>query len=136
LVQRNFQIRIPNKAERWHRLREVLVKHDVPWALTGADAALLIDPHLRTDQTEIYAAPERFDEPDLLRELELQPAIVGNLQIIEPPAPIALQDGENRPEAPLAPPLLTYAELRYRNNDQANEAAELLLPQVLERAIA
>lgn len=40
LVQRNFQIRIPNKAERWHRLREVLVKHDVPWALTGADAAL------------------------------------------------------------------------------------------------
>jgi hypothetical protein len=133
LVQRNFQMKLANKPERWHLLREVLAKHDIRWALTGGDAALLTDPHLRADQTEIYGAPERFDEPGLLRELQIQPAVTGNLQVIEPPAPIALQ-GTNRPEAPMAPLLLAYAELRYRNNDQANEAAELLLPQVLDRA--
>jgi hypothetical protein len=136
LVQRSFQMKVVNKTERWHRLRDVLAKRNIRWALTGADAALLTDPHLRTDQTEIYGAPERFDEPDLLRELQMQPAVTGNLQVIEPPAPIALQGDIIRPEAPVAPLLLVYAELRHRNNDQANEAAELLLPQVFERATA
>jgi hypothetical protein len=134
LVQRNFQMKLANMPERWRHLREVLAKHDIRWALTGGGAALLTDPHLRMDQTEIYAPTERFDEPDLLRELQVQPAVTGNMQVIEPPAPIALEGDTNRPEAPMAPLLLVYAELRYRNNDQANEAAELLLPQVIERA--
>ncbi len=47
LVQRSFQLKAANKPERWRRLREVLAKHDVAWTLTGADAALLTDPHLR-----------------------------------------------------------------------------------------
>lgn len=136
LVQRNFQMKITNKPERWHRLRDVLTKHDIRWALTGTDAALLTEPHLRTEQTEIYGVPDLFEEPGLLRELQAQPAVVGNLRVIEPPAPIALQGGPDRPEAPMAPLLLAYAELRYQNNDQANEAAELLLPHVLEHAVA
>jgi len=109
-------------------------KHDIRWALTGADAALLTDPHLRADQTELYAAPERFDELELLRELQMQPAVGGNLQVIEPPAPVALEGQKDVNAIPVAPILLAYAELRYRNNDQANEAAELLLPRVLQRA--
>ncbi len=134
LVQRNFQMKLANLPQRWRHLREVLAKHDIRWALTGGGAALLTDPHLRMDQTEIYAPTERFDEPDLLRELQVQPAVTGNMRVIEPPAPIALEGDANRPEAPMAPLLLAYAELRYRNNDQANEAAELLLPRVIERA--
>lgn len=136
LIQRNFQMKIVDKPERWRRLTDVLAKRDVRWALTGADAALLTDPHLRVEQTELYAAPERFDEPDLLRELQMQPAIGGNLQVIEPPAPIALQREADQPEVPVAPIALAYAELRYLKNDQANEAAELLLPRVLDRAKA
>lgn len=136
LVQRHFQMKITDKTERWHRLREVLAKYDIAWTLTGADAALLRDPHLRTDQTEIYAPPDEFEAPALLRELQAQPAVTGNLQVIEPPAPIALEDDTGRQEAPAAPLVLVYAELRYRDDDQANEAAELLLPQVLERATA
>ena len=136
LVQRSFQMKITDKAQRWRRLREVLAKNDIAWTLTGADAALLTDPHLRTDQTEIYAPPDEFEDPALLRELQAQPAVTGNLQVIEPPAPIALQDDTGRQDAPAAPLVLVYAELRYRDDDQANEAAELLLPQVLERATA
>jgi hypothetical protein len=134
LVQRNFQMKIVNKPDRWQRLNDVLAQHDVRWALTGGDAAFLTDPHLRAEQTEIYAAPEQFDKTGLLRDLQIQPAVAGNLQVIEPPAPIALQGDIARPATPTAPLLLTYAELRYRNDDQANEAAELLLPRVLERA--
>lgn len=136
LIQRNFQMKIVDKPERWRRLTDVLAKHDVRWALTGADAALLMDPHLRTEQTELYAAPERFDDAALLRDLQVQPAIAGNLLVIEPPAPIALQHGIDHPEVPVAPIVLTYAELRHLNNDQANEAAELLLPRILDRANA
>lgn len=136
LIQRNFQMKIVDKPERWRRLTDVLAKHDVRWALTGVDAALLTDPHLRAEQTDLYAPPERFDEPDLLRELQVQPAVAGNLHVIEPPAPITLQRETDHPDVPVAPMVLAYAELRYLNNDQANEAAELLLPRVLDRAKA
>lgn len=136
LIQRNFQMKIVDKTERWRRLTDVLAKHDLRWALTGVDAALLTDPHLRAEQTDLYAPPERFDEPDLLRELQVQPAVAGNLHVIEPPAPIALQRETDHPDVPVAPMVLAYAELRYLNNDQANEAAELLLPRVLDRAKA
>ena len=33
---------------------------------------------------------------------------------------------------PMAPDLLAYAELRYRGTGQALEAAEMLLPKVLD----
>jgi hypothetical protein len=56
--------------------------------------------------------------------------------VIAPPAPIALEGDTRHQETPVAPLVLVYAELRYRDDDQANEAAELLLPQVLERATA
>ncbi len=46
----------------------------------------------------------------------------------------ALEGQKDVNAIPVAPILLAYAELRYRNNDQANEAAELLLPRVLQRA--
>ena len=35
----------------------------------------------------------------------------------------------------MAPDLLTYAELRYRGTGQALEAAELLLPKVLDEIL-
>jgi hypothetical protein len=133
LIQRHFQIKIVDKPDRWRRLVQIFAQHHVPWTLTGADAALQTDPHLRTAETEIYAPPEAFDEPTLLRDLGLQPAMTGNLRVIEPPAPVALHHERNEP-IPTAPLTLTYAELRYRNDDQANEAAELLLAQVLARA--
>jgi hypothetical protein len=136
LAQRNFQMKLTDRTGRWKLLGEVLARHDIDWALTGADAALLVAPHLRTDRTEIYAPPGRFDEPGLLRELGIQPAVAGNLQVIEPPAPLAVQTRANQVEAPTAPLVLIYAELRCRHDDQANEAAEILLPQVLQRATA
>lgn len=136
LAQRNFQMKIDDKRERWQRLTDVLRERGVQWTLTGGDAALLIDPHLRVDRTELYAYPQQFEEPALQRELQLQPAVGGNVQIIEPPGPIALQRDPEAPLFPVAPTLLTYAELRYRNDDQANEAAELLLPRVLRHVEA
>lgn len=131
LTQRNFQMKMDDKQQRWKRLADVLREHDVQWVLTGGDAALLIDPHLRAETTELYAQPQQFEQPTLLNELQLQPAIAGNVQVIEPPGPIAFRPDQTAAQFPVAPTLLTYAELRYHNDDQANEAAKLLLPRVL-----
>lgn len=136
LNERRFHMKVTDKHQRWERLTQVLGAHDVHWALTGADAALLVAPHLRTDDTEIYAPPGRIDDRELVRELEAQPAVRGNLRVIEPPAPIAVPETPREAGPPATPVLLAYAELRYRGGDQANEAADLLLPRVLEHAHA
>ena len=68
------------------------------------------------------------------KALIAQPAVRGgNLLIIEPPGPIVIPEAAND-ELPIAPDLLAYAELRYRGTGQALEAAELLLPTVLDHA--
>lgn len=55
--------------------------------------------------------------------------------VIEPPGPLALpQAGHD--SVPVAPDLLAYAELRYRGSEQAREAADLLLPMVLNDGAA
>ena len=53
--------------------------------------------------------------------------------IIEPPGPLAIPEAADG-GLPVAPDLLAYAELRYRGTGQALEAAELLLPRVLDNA--
>lgn len=54
----------------------------------------------------------------------------GNLLVIEPPGPLAIPAGATG-TPPRAPDLLAYAELRSRGTGQAVEAAEMLLPRVL-----
>ena len=50
-----------------------------------------------------------------------------------PAGPLAIPDQAGG-GFPVAPDLLAYAELRYRGTGQALEAAELLLPKVLDNA--
>lgn len=131
LKERRFQMKATDKHERWERFGRVFATHGIGWALTGADAAYLLEPHLRTAETEIYAKLDHVDDRDVLRALEMQPAVRGDVIVIEPPAPIVLPETTPQAGPPIAPDLLTYAELRYRADDQANEAADLLLPRVL-----
>ncbi len=65
------------------------------------------------------------------KALVAQPAVrAGNLLVIEPPGPLAMPQAV--PDGvPMAPDLLACAELRYRGTEQAREAADLLLPVVL-----
>ena len=101
-----------------------------PWDLTGADAAVRRDHHLRSDETEIYARLAAFDDRDLLAGLVAQPAAhAGNLTVIEPPGPLAIP--KQLRDIPTAPDLLVYAELKYRKTEQALEAAEMLLPRLM-----
>lgn len=90
----------------------------------------------KINETEIYALPDQLDNRELVRELEAQPAVRGNLRVIEPPARIALARAPGQAGPPVAPVLLAYAELRYRGDEQAHEAADLLLPHVLKHAHA
>ena len=60
-----------------------------------------------------------------------------------PPAPVAIPAHDTPGGAalpaqapPVAPLLLVYAEFRLRRTDQANEAADLLLPELLADARA
>ncbi|MFN7985393.1 MAG: type IV toxin-antitoxin system AbiEi family antitoxin [Vicinamibacterales bacterium] len=131
LKERRFQVRAEDKEGLVAGLSDVLGKRKTPWALTGADAAARRTHFFRAEETEIYAPINVFEDRGLQRALVAQPAERGgNLLVIEPPGPLAMPLMPSD-RVPVAPDLLAYAELRYRGTDQANEAADLLLPLVL-----
>lgn len=132
LAERRFQVRAKTKPEIWERLGDVLAKRGVLWALTGADAAELRTNYFHAEDTEIYGPIAAFGDREMLKRLVAQPALRGgNLLVIEPPAPSATPDRAGK-QPPAAPALLAYAELRYRGTEQALEAAEMLLPAVMD----
>jgi hypothetical protein len=132
LKERRFQLLAETKQEIWTRLQTVLAKRAQPWALTGADAAERRMHFFRAAETEIYAPIRAFEDRALQKAIVAQPAVRGgNLLVIEPPGPLAIPH-ETDGGLPVAPGLLAYAELRYRGTGQALEAAELLLPKVLD----
>ncbi len=134
LKERRLQVRAEAKQEIWARLQAVLAAHAQPWALTGADAAERRTHFFRAEETEIYAPVRALEDREIQRALVAQPAArVGNLLVIEPPGPLAMA-GVTDDGLHLAPDLLAYAELRYRGTGQALEAADLLLPKVLDDA--
>jgi hypothetical protein len=132
LKERRFQVRAEDKQEIRTRLEIVLRERTQRWALTGADAAERHTHFFRTEDTEIYAPTRVLEDRETQKALIAQPAVRGgNLLIIEPPGPLAIP--ENADDGfPTAPDLLAYAELRHRGTGQALEAAELLLPRVLD----
>lgn len=135
LHERRFQVRAEGKQEIWTRLQTVLAARAEPWALTGADAAERRAHFFRAEETEIYAPIRAFEDREIQKALIAQPAARGgNVLIIEPPGPLAIPETAKGGGFPMAPDLLAYAELRYRGTDQAIEAAELLLPKVLDHA--
>jgi hypothetical protein len=132
LKEQRFQLRARDKQEIWTQLEAVLRPRGDLWALTGADAAERRTHFFRAEETEIYAPIRILADRQIQRALIAQPTGQGgNLLVIEPPGPLALPDN-TAIEIPMAPDLLTYAELRYRGTTQALEAAELLLPKVLD----
>ena len=134
LIERRLQVRADGKQEIWTRLEAVLRERTQPWALTGADAAERRTQFFRAEETEIYAPVRALEDRETQKALVAQPAVRGgNLLIIEPPGPLAIPEPADG-GLPVAPDLLTYAELRYRGTGQALEAAELLLPRVLDDA--
>jgi hypothetical protein len=134
LAERRLQVPAGEKRDLWERLQTRLAERKIAWVLTGADGAEKTVGYFHAENTEIYAAVTPFDDRLLLLALPAQPARGGNLLVIEPPGPLALQTREAG--IPTAPLLLQYAELRYRGTEQAGEAADLLLPKLLEHAQA
>lgn len=134
LPERRLQVRVGGKAELVARLADVLRERHIRWALTGADAADRQTHFFRAEETEIYAPVAVFDDRAVQHALVAQPAArAGNVLVIEPPGPLAIPP-PTQADVPVAPALLAYAELRYRGTDQAHEAAELLLPLVVNDA--
>lgn len=131
LTERRLQVRVDGKTELVARLADVLRERHIRWALTGADAADRQTHFFRAEETEIYTPVAVFDDRALQHALVAQPAArAGNLLVIEPPGPLAIPAAAQE-DVPVAPALLAYAELRYRGTEQALEAADLLLPQVV-----
>lgn len=132
LKERRFQVRAETKQEIWERLDTALRRDQVRWALTGADAALKRTQFFRAEETEIYAPLHALEDRAIQKALVAQPAVRGgNLLVIEPPGPLAIP-GDAAGVLPIAPDLLAYGELRYRGTTQALEAAEMLLPRMLD----
>jgi hypothetical protein len=134
LKERRLQLRADDKKHIWKRLDTVLRAPPHPWALTGADAAERRNHFFHAEETEIYAPIRIFEDRTVQKALVAQPAMRGgNLLVIEPPGPLAMPE-ETAAAIRVTPDLLAYAELRYRGTGQALEAAELLLPRVLDNA--
>ena len=132
LRERRLQLRAEAQPQIWKRLNTVL--REQRWALTGADAAERRTHFFHAGETEIYAPIRVLEDRDIQRALVAQPATRGgNLLVIEPPGPLAMPAATGT-AMPVAPDLLAYAELRYRGTQQALEAAELLLPGILDDA--
>lgn len=131
LTERRLQVRVDGKAELVARLTGVLGERRIRWALTGADAADRRTHFFRAEETEIYAPVAVFEDRAVQNALVAQPAVrAGNVLVIEPPGPLAIPPA-GQDDVPVAPDLLAYAELRYRGTEQALEAADLLLPLVV-----
>ena len=134
LKECRLQLRADDKPGIWKRLQTVLGARAHAWALTGADAAERRTHFFRAAETEIYAPVRILEDRDVQKALIAQPAVRdGNLLVIEPPGPLAIPN-QTATAMPVTPDLLAYAELRYRGTGQALEAAELLLPRVLDNA--
>lgn len=131
LLEQRFQTPATARHDLRERLRDTLADRGLPWTLTGAAGTIAVDRHLETADTRVYA-PRNAWTPELLRTLRLQPVVTdGALVAIEAPGPLAL-------EAvvvggwPCAALPLVYAELRYIDTDQAREAADRLMPRLLQ----
>jgi hypothetical protein len=132
LQERRFRMLAAGNADdTLTRLNDVLNAHHIAGCLTGAAAALHLTHYYQAGITEIYAAPRAITDA-IARELKAQPTEGdANLVVIEPPIPgLVPEDAARQTALPIAPALLAYAELRYHGTEQANEAAELLLPLV------
>jgi hypothetical protein len=134
LKEHRLQLRADDKKDIWKRLDTVLRARAHPWALTGADAAERRNRFFHAADTEIYAPIRILEGRDVQKALIAQPiGRGGNLLVIEPPGPLVVPN-QTATAIPVTPDLLAYAELRYRGTGQALEAAELLLPRVLDNA--
>ena len=131
LAEQHFGTPRAPKLELRTRLRDTLAERGQRWTLAGADAAFLLDHYLETTDTRIYVQPDTLT-PDVLRELRAQPTTgQGDLVAIEAPGPPAL-DAVTIEGWPCAPLPLVYAELRYLGTEQAGEAADRLMPRLVE----
>jgi hypothetical protein len=131
LAEQHFRTPRTVKPDVRTRLRDRLGARGLCWTLTGADAAFLVDHYLETTDTRIFVQPGALT-PEVLGELRAQPtAGDGDLVAIDAPGPLAL-DAVMMDGWPCAPLPLVYAELRYLGTEQAGEAADRLMPRLLE----
>ena len=131
LKEQRFRTPATARHDLRERLRDTFAERALPWTLTGAAGTLPVDRFLETADTRVCVPPDVWT-PELLRALRLQPAVNdGDLVAIEAPGPLALEAVmvEGWPCAALP---LVYAELRYLDTDQAREAADRLMPRLLE----
>ena len=131
LKEQRFRTPATARHDLRERLRDTFAERALPWTLTGAAGTLPVDRFLETADTRVYV-PRDVWTPELLRALRLQPAVNdGDLVAIEAPGPLALEavTAEGWPCAALP---LVYAELRYLDTDQTREAADRLMPRLLE----
>jgi hypothetical protein len=131
LKEHRFRTPATARHDLRERLRNTFAERALPWTLTGAAGTVPVDHYLETADTRVYV-PRDVWTPELLRALRLQPAVNdGDLVAIEAPGPLALEavTVEGWPCAALP---LVYAELRYLDTDQAREAADRLMPRLVE----
>jgi hypothetical protein len=98
----------------------------VPWALGGTAAGHRLTRHYRGEETVLHIASGA--EATVIRRLKALPRRDGNMLLVHPPAPLALQG----PLPHVAHPLLVYAEMLCAPSPRAAEAAREIRDRFLK----
>jgi hypothetical protein len=122
LVTGTYRIRPRTRVRLLDDLRRYFERRELPWALTGAEAAFRLTHYYRGERIVIFAPidlPGFEDETDCMHDQR------GDLQILRYFCEM-IETPKGKRKLPLAHPLLVYAELVADGTDRAVGAAELL----------
>lgn len=95
----------------------------ITWALTGGFAADVLTHHFRGDELGLFVSQW---SPELARGLRWLPSPEGPVTVLRQFSPLVVFRPKGPLEAPVAHPLLVYAELVLQGRERELEAAKLL----------
>lgn len=122
LVKGTYRVRPRTRVRLLGELRRYFERRQVPWALTGAEAAFRLTHYYRGGRIVIFAPTDLAgfeEETDCMRDQR------GDLVMLRYFCEM-IEEPKRRRELPLAHPLLVYAELVAEGTERAVGAAKLL----------
>jgi len=122
LVKGTYRMRPRARVRLLGNVRTYFERRQLPWALTGAEAAFRLTHYYRGERIVIFAPTDLAgfeEETDCMHDQR------GDLQILRYFCGM-IEEPERRRKFPLAHPLLVYAELAAEGTERAVGAAELL----------
>lgn len=112
--------------------QKVVEAKRITWALTGGFAANLLTRHFRGERLGLFVAESPLD---FTRRLKWLPSPQGPVTVLRQFSPLVVFTPKHPVDAPVAHPLLVYAELVFQGQERELETAKLLYDRYLASLI-